>query len=136
MSLSFSMLLRNARAQAVISALDSGVEHAKFQFFTGTKPAVTGSITTETLLGTCVLSKPCAIVIDGVIVFDVIANDPVADATGVIGWGRGFDGDGNFAMDFNCGTNGSNAMMIFNNLNVIAGGVISILSGTLTEGNL
>lgn len=136
MSLSFSMSLRNARANAVISALNSGIEHATARFYTGTKPAVTGSATIETLLGTVTFSKPCAIVIDGVILFDTIADDPVADATGVIGWGCAFDGDGNFVMDFNCGTDGSSAMMIFNNLNVIAGGVISVTSGILTEGNL
>ncbi len=136
MSLSFSMSLRNTRANAVIAALDSGVEHATANFYTGAKPAVTGSATSETLLGTVTFSKPCAVVIDGVLVFDIIANEPLAKANGVIGWGRAFDGDGNFVMDFNCGTNGSNAVMIFNNLNVIAGGVISILHGSLTEGNL
>ena len=136
MSLSFSMSLRNARANAVIAALDSGIEHATAKFYTGAKPAVTGSATGETLLGTVTFSKPCAVVIDGVILFDTIADDPLADATGIIGWGRAFDGDGLFVMDFNCGTSGANAVMIFNNLNVIAGGVISISSGMLTEGNL
>jgi hypothetical protein len=37
MSLSFSMSLRNARANAVIAALDSGIEHATAKFYTGAK---------------------------------------------------------------------------------------------------
>ncbi len=113
----------------MISALDSGIEHATAKFYTGAKPTVTGSVTTETMLGTVTFSKPCAVVIDGVILFDTIAYEQLTDATGVIGWGRAFDGDGNFVMDFNCSTNGANAVMIFNNLNVITGGVISILHG-------
>jgi hypothetical protein len=136
MSLSFSTALRNARATAVINAVDGGVGRGKASFYTGAKPAVTGAETSETLLGTVKFAKPCAIPIDGTMVFDLIESEPLAKADGIIGWGRVFDGDGNFVMDFNCGTDGTSAVIIFNNLNVIAGGVISIVQGSLTEGNL
>lgn len=137
MSLNFSTALRNARATAIISALDAGVTPATIKLYSGTKPAVTGAaITTQVLIGTCTLSKPCAAVVDGVATFQPIADDPIADNTGTISWARILNGDGAFVADLNCGAVGSSAIMIFNNLSVQAGGLISITSGSLTEGNL
>jgi hypothetical protein len=137
MSLNFSTALRNARATAIISALDAGATAATIKFYSGTKPAITGAaITTQVLLGTCTLSKPCAIALEGVVTFQPIADDPIADNTGTISWARLLNGDGVFVADMNCGVTGSTAILIFNNLSVQAGGLISITSGSLTEGNL
>lgn len=137
MSLSFSTKLRNTRAMAIIAVLDAGETPAIIELYTGTKPAITGAeITTQVLLGTCTLSKPCAIALEGVVMFKPIADAPIADNTGIIGWARIFNGNGEFVADMNCGVTGSTAMLIFNTLSVQAGGVISITSGSLTEGNL
>ena len=137
MSLNFSTALRNARASAIISALDAGATPATIKLYSGTKPAITGAaITTQVLIGTCALSKPCAIAIEGVVMFAPIADDPIADNTGIISWARLLNGDGAFVADMNCGVTGSSAILIFNNLSVQAGGLISITSGSLTEGNL
>lgn len=137
MSLNFSTALRNARAEMIISALDAGVTPATIELYSGTKPAMTGAaITTQVLLGTCTLSKPCAITLEGVVTFQPIVDAPIADNTGVISWARFLNGDGGFVADMNCGITGSTAMLIFNTLSVQAGGIISVTSGSLTEGNL
>lgn len=137
MSLSFSTALRNARANSIINAMDTGDNHATMQFYTGAKPAISGAaITTQTKLGTVTFSKPCATVLDGQVTFLPIADDVVADATGLLSWGRVLNGAGDFVMDLNCGVSGTESVVIFNNLNVLAGGIISVTSGVLTEGNL
>ena len=137
MSLSFSTALRNARANSIINAMDTGDNHATMQFYTGAKPAISGSeITTQTKLGTVTFSKPCATALNGQVTFLPIADDVVADATGLLGWGRVLNGAGEFVMDLDCGVDGTSAVVIFNNLNVFAGGIISVSSGTLTEANL
>lgn len=134
MQLNFSTALRNARAQQIINALDIGTNHATLQFYSGVKPVTGATITDQVLLGTLTFSKPCATVTNGVIAFQSIAADPVADATGIISWARALNGNGEFVFDMNCGVDNS-AVVAFNNVSVQAGGIIMINSGTLTEGN-
>jgi hypothetical protein len=134
MPLNFSTTLRNARAQAIITALDTGTNHATLQFYSGTKPTTGGAITDQILLGTLTFSKPCANVSAGTIAFEPLASDPVADATGVITWARALNGNGEFVLDMTCGVD-SSAVVAFNNVSVEAGGIIMINSGSLIEGN-
>lgn len=134
MPLNFSSTLRNARAQAIINAIDTGGQNGTLKFYSGTKPATGEAIADQVLLGTLTFSKPCATVTNGVITFEPIASDPVADATGTISWARALNGNGEFVFDMNCGID-SNAVVAFNNVSVEAGGIIMINSGALTEGN-
>jgi len=133
MPLNFSTALRNARAQAIITAIDTGASNGALKFYSGTKPATGAAITNQVLLGTLTFSKPCATATNGVITFEPIASDPVADATGTITWARALNGNGDFVFDVDCGTTGT--VVTFNNVGVEAGGIIMINSGTLTEGN-
>ncbi len=135
MSLSFATTLRSVRATAIRDALDAAATPGKFLLYDGTQPATGAAITTETLIGTCVLSKPCGTVTDGVLSFAAIADDPVADATGTIGWARAVDGDDVFVMDMSCGVTGGTEVLLFNTLSAQAGGVIQILGGSIAEGN-
>ena len=134
MPLNFSTAIRNARAQVIITALDTGTAHATLQFYSGIKPAPGVAITDQVLLGTVTFSKPSGTVLNGTLSFDLIASDPVADATGIITWARMLNGNGEFVADMNCGADG-NAVIAFNNLSVQAGGIIMINSGSLIEGN-
>lgn len=136
MPLNFSTALRNARAQAIITAIDTGASNGTLKFYSGTKPETGVAITDQTLLGTLTFSKPCATVLDGVITFESIASDPVADATGTITWARALNGNGAFVFDMDCGASGGGSVVSFNNVSVEAGGIIMINSGTLTEGNV
>jgi len=125
--------LRNARAQTIIDAIDAGTGAGEINFYDGTKPATGGAVTN--LIGTCTLSDPCATISNGVLTFDTISDDVAADATGVITWCRIVDSDSNTVIDMDCGEGGSGAAVIFNTTSAQAGGVITILSGSLTEGN-
>lgn len=132
----FSASLRSARSQAIANALDAAAMPGKFLLYDGPRSASGAAVTTQTLIGTCVLSTPCGTVTNGVLTFATIADDTVADATGTIAWARGVDGDDTFVLDMSCGITGGTEALLFNTLSTQAGGVIQILSGSITEGNV
>jgi hypothetical protein len=134
MALKFATTLRTARAQAIITALDAGSEGGKILIYTGTQPSAGASITTQTLLATCTLSKPSATLANGVLTFSPITEDSLADATGTIAWARVTDSSGTFVLDMAAGLTGSE--LIFNTLAVQEGGAMQILNGSITEGNM
>ena len=133
MTVGFSTDLRNARLQAIIDKLDAGSGAGYLEFYSAVRPATGAAITDQTLLATCVLSDPCGTISDGVLTFDTIADDVAADADGDIAWARAFDSDANFVADFSCGTSGAD--INFNTVTAKVGGVVQILSGSMTEGN-
>lgn len=136
MNIKLPVALRSSRITAIKSALDNDTNPGYIEFYTATQPDTGGAaITTQTKLGTCVLSKPCGTVTNGVLTFDAMADDVAADASGNIVWARFYDGAGAWVMDGDCGVNGSGTLIQFNTVVVIAGGVIQTLSGSLTEGN-
>jgi hypothetical protein len=136
MNIKLATTIRSARITLVRDALDANASPGYFELYTGTQPATGGAaITTQIKLGTLTLSKPCGTISNGVLTFDAIADDAAADDSGQIAWARFYDGGGNFVMDGDCGDNSSNALVKFNSLNVLQGGLIEILSGSLTEGN-
>jgi len=137
MTIGIATTIRNNILEQIIDAFDAAVSPGAILLYTegSGRPATGGAITDQVLLGTIGLSDPCATIDAGVLTFDAFTEDPIADDTGQIAFARGVDGDGNFVMDLGCGISGSGEELIFNTLNVQAGGVIQILSGSLTEGN-
>jgi hypothetical protein len=136
MNIKLSTAARNARLTALRDQLDADGEPGYIEFYTATQPATGGAaITTQTLLGTCTLSKPCGSVSGGVLTLATVADDLSADADGDIAWARFYDGAGNWLMDADCGDEASSALIKFNTVIAKAGGIIQIVSGTLTEGN-
>jgi hypothetical protein len=136
MTIGLSTDTRTARMQALADKLDAAPTPGKFLLYTTPRPATGAAITSQTLLGTCVLSDPCGTVSAGVLTFAAISNDTNADNNGDILWVRGLNGDNGFVIDMGAGVSGSGAEIIFNTLTVQAGGVIQILSGSLTDGNV
>ncbi len=138
MGIGFSIALRTARSQAIIDALDGGVgANATVQLYGAGagRPATGVAVTDQTLIGTLTLSNPSGTATAGVLTFDVIADDSSGDADEDIEWARFFDTDGVFVTDMGCGIAASGEAIIFNTLTARIGGVIQILSGSLTEGN-
>jgi hypothetical protein len=136
MNIKLSTAARNARLTALRDKLDADTDPGYIEFYTATQPATGGAaITDQTLLGTCTLSKPSGSVSGGVLTFDVVADDISADADGDIAWARFYDGAGTFVMDGDCGNEASSALIKFNTVVAKAGGIIQVVSGTLTEGN-
>lgn len=139
MGLNFSEALRNARLQVVLDNMDGGaggvLPTAYMELYDNPRPAAGAAITTETLIGTVAFSDPSGTITAGVLTFDTIADDLLADADADIGWARIYDSDGLWQMDLGCGLSGSGQEIIFNTLTARIGGVIKILSGSFTEGN-
>ena len=135
MTIAMTLAMRTARLQTVLDAIDAGIGPAEMRFYTSPRPASGAAITTETLIGTNVLTDPAGTITDAVLSFSPISDDVSADANGDIGWVRIGDADGAFVMDMDCGESGSGAEIIFNTVTARVGGIIQILSGSLTEGN-
>ena len=130
-----STATRNARLQALMNQLDADTNPGYIEFYTATQPATGGdAITTQTLLGTVTLSKPSGTITGGVLTFSTITADSSADDAGDIDWCRFYDGAGTWVMDGNCGLSASDALVRFQTVTTQVGGIIQILSGSLTEG--
>jgi hypothetical protein len=139
MGIGLATALRTARAQAIIDFIDAGVgTNGTLDLYSegSEQPATGGAISDQTYIGTLTLANPCGTVSNGVITFDTIAEESSADADEDIFFARAKDTDGNFVADITCGITGSGQVIIFNTLTARVGGVIQILSGSLTEGNL
>lgn len=135
MSVKFSMALRTARANQIVSAIDAGAAAGTIKFYTGVQPAaVGGALSGNTLLGTLTFADPCATVTDGVLTFAAVTGDNSADADGTATWARLADSDGTTVMDLGVGAIGSGSPIEITSTNVVAGGPINITAGTITEG--
>lgn len=134
-AVSFCAGLRTARSTDIKNFLDADASPGYFRFYTAPRPATGAALSTQTLLGTCVLSHPCGTVSNGVLTFSAIADDDAADATGTASWLRGFDGAGNFVLDMDVSDTSGNAPFKLTSTAILMGGKITVASGTITEGN-
>lgn len=136
MNIKLSSTVRSNRMAQILNALDANASAGYIEFYTATQPATGGAaITDQTKIGTCTLSKPCGTVSGGVLTLSTVSDDVAADAPGDIAWARFKDGGGTWVMDGDCGAAGSGAMIIFNTVAAVAGGLVQITSGTLIDGN-
>lgn len=141
MTIGFSTALRTARLQQVVALLDAGSgANATVLFYGGGsgRPATGAAITDQTLVATVGLSKPSGTVSGGVLTFDTFSDDISADADEDIEWARFLNTDDEFVIDMGCGSTAVPAgnEIIFNTLTARIGGVVQVVSGSLTEGNL
>lgn len=138
MTIGLTDAIRDARLQVLLDALDAGVgANATAVFYGGGagRPATGAATTDQVTVGTVGLSNPSGTITDGVLTLDTISDDVSADADQDIEWVRFFDTDGGFVCDMGCGIAASGQEIIFNTLTARTGGVIQILSGSITEGN-
>lgn len=131
----FSTALRNTRATATRDALDSGSGAGRFVFYTAPVPATGAAITTQTKLGTCVLSKPCGTISGGVLTFDAIADDQLADADGEAAFVRAETSEGTFVMDLDVTNMAGAGPVKMVSTTVIANGVLHFTAAVINEGN-
>lgn len=135
----FADSLRTARAQQIAAAIDAADPlPGALLVYTGVAPATKGgAITDQVLLGTLAFALPCAAsIVDGVLEFSSLTEDPAADATGTIGWCRVVDGAGAFVMDLTASDQAGNGDVKFNTLSVYEGGPIRVETlRRITEGN-
>lgn len=135
MAIGLAVAVRNNRLTQIINAIDAGAAAGTLKFYTGPRPATGAAITTETLLGTLTFSDPSGTVTDGVLTFNVIADDTAADATDTAEWARVQDSDSNFVMDLSVTLTGGGGDIELSNVNFTLGVPISITTGELMEAN-
>jgi len=127
-----STAARNAAVNGITALLNSG----RIEIRTGAPPTNVGDASSGTLLGTLTFgSTAFASASNGTASANTIGSDTSADASGAAGYFRCYaDGGGDTAAIFQ-GTAGEAADtpdMVFDNKNIVQGGVIAISSMTLT----
>lgn len=130
-----STAVRNARLDQITVFASSS---ATLSLYTGTQPAGGAAITTQTLLAQLICGATfAASAVSGVLTLNTIAQDSVADATGVATWARLDTSSGTWVADFDVSTTGAGTGDIqLASTSISTGGVVS-LSGpnTLTDAN-
>ena len=139
MSTPLSLVARTARMLGLRDAVDVG--GARMLFYTGLPPANASLPTTETLLGTLLLSTPCGVL--GQLVISststlatltmAVPKTGMAVASGLIGWVRIANGALDGFMDLPAGLTGFDAPIIVNVAQVFTGGEIQLISCVLAE---
>lgn len=134
MAISYVTALRETRIQAVLAEIDAG-SNGKIQIRSGSSPGVNSAATGD-LLAELTLSYPCGTT-DGAgkLTFSSITADSSANANGTAGYARIIKSSGAAVADLTVGATGSAADIKLNNVNIVAGGEVSITSASITEGN-
>jgi len=125
---------RTASANAIAALVDAGTASGTIQVRSGAIPATPNTAATGLLLGTLTFSDPAfSAAVAGVATANPITGDAVADATGAATWFRVLDSSGNAVFDGDITVTGGGGSLTLDNINVIAGGTISINTFTLTQ---
>lgn len=129
MALAYSTALRNARLDAITTAIGTS---GLVRIYDGSRPASGGTATT--LLAQLALSATAAAAASaGVLTLSAITQDSSADATGTATWFRVTTSGGTFVIDGSVGTSGSDLNLT--TTSIVATQPVSISSFTITEGN-
>lgn len=132
MALAFAATTRNGWLDNINTLLNAGAGAALIRIYDGSRPATGGTATT--LLAELTCTDPAApAAASGVLTFSAITQDSSANATGTATWFRMVDSAGNFVLDGNVGTSGSDLNLT--STSIVATEAVSISSATITAGN-
>ena len=131
MAVGLTNAVKNAEANAVITAIDAGSTGGLIKIYSGTRPATADTaLSGNTLLATLTFSTTSGTATNGVITFSAITADSSADATGTASFARITDSSGTTVMDLNVGTSGSDINL--SSVSISSGDSVSISSFTYT----
>ena len=132
MTIGLATSVRNSRMNVIRDAIDAGAGPGLLRLYTGPRPATGGAVTT--LLAELTFSDPSyAAASSGSITANAINQDTSANADGVAVWARIVDSTGQFVLDCDVGTSGSDINL--NSVSIATGLAVEITSSTLTDGN-
>lgn len=132
MAIAFAVTTRNGWLDNINTLLNAGAGAALIRIYDGSRPSTGGTATT--LLAELTCSDPAAAAAaSGVLTFSAITQDASANATGTATWFRMVDSAGNFVLDGNVGTSGSDLNLT--STSITATEAVSISSATITAGN-
>lgn len=128
----FAVARKQSRAATHLGWFDTGT----IKLYTANRPASADTaISTQTLLATITMPSPAGTASDGIITFNAAGITPamiVADGTAA--WARCADSSSGVIEDMDVGLQGSGAALILDNLALVTGGLVSVVSLTITEG--
>ena len=124
--------LRSEFAERLTLALNAAPDPdpCRILIYTAPLPAPLASITSQDLLATLLLADPAAVRTDNVIALQS-AGIVQAIASGDAVFGRIINAAGQIISDLEAGLNGSAKPLILDRLDILAGGFVSMISGTL-----
>jgi hypothetical protein len=129
MALAYSTTLRNAKLDAITSAVGAS---GFLRIYDGSRPATGGSATT--LLAELTLNATFAPAASGgVLTLNAITSDTSANATGTATWFRIVTSGATFVIDGNVGTSGSDLNL--NTTSIVTAATVAVSSFTITAGN-
>lgn len=133
--MNISTAARNNAGKAITDLINGGSlnPNGYIQIRTGSKPASPQAAETGTLLATLPFSNPAfGSYTTGSAIANPIGNDPNVAATGIAGWFRIYDRDGNAIMDGDVTVVGGGGDLQMDDVNFIQGGTIVIDQLTAT----
>lgn len=131
MALAYVTALRNAQLDEITLEVDAGAAAGTLTLYDGTRPATGGAVTTE--VATLTFSDPAFPAAgSGTVAASAITSDTNATG-GTATWFRVADSDGNFVMDGDVGTSGSDLNL--NTTVIAAGSTVSVSQFDISAGN-
>lgn len=128
MAVGLATTARNASNDAIVGAMGAS---PKVRIYSGTRPATGGTATT--LLAELAMSAtPAPASSSGVVTFNAISNDTSADASGTPTWARILTSGNTPILDCSAAVGSGDINF---NAAIVIGGVVSITSMTMTDGN-
>ncbi len=132
MALAFLEALRHSMLDEITALIDADAADGELRIYDGSRPATGGAATT--LLSTLNLGYVFAAgASGGDLTANAISDDTSAAATGTATWFRITDSSGDFIMDGDVGTSGSDLNL--NSVAITIGGTVSVTSFVITAGN-
>lgn len=134
MTLHSAEIVREATCNAAVDLIDAGAAEGTLRIYTGSPPASPEDAATGTLLAELTFSDPAfgAASTSGTATANAITDDSSANTSGVAGWFRIADSDGNALWDGTISTVGGGGDIEFDDTDFVAGGIVGIDSLTLT----
>jgi hypothetical protein len=129
MAIAYSTTLRNARMDAITSAIGAS---GLLRIYDGTRPA-SGGTATNLLAQLALTATAAPAAAAGVLTLNAITQDSSADATGTATWFRVTTSGGTFVLDGSVGTSGSDLNLT--TTSIVITQPVSVTSFVLTEGN-
>ena len=135
MAVKISTAARNDSCNAVVDRIDNGSTNSAghIEIRTAPRPDTPQTAASGTLLATLNFSNPAfQAAVNGVTNVNTVADDSDIDATGIAGWFRFYDRDGNAVIDGTITTIGGGGDLEFNNVQFVKEGIAQIHDFSVT----
>lgn len=128
--------VKNSALLGIRALIDGGAGVGLVRIYDAPRPGTGVAITTQTLLGEIELNKPSFSEPSAGSMNLLLTPNPVQEASAIAGgtalWARIVDSDGNFVMDIDVGDLASAAELKIPTTTITLGGLINVISGTIS----